>query len=44
MFYSCVILNDYKTEFFHTYLNVWFYSCVILNDYKTKLIAKVLAI
>ena len=35
-FYSCVILNDYKTVIFVTGAPHSFYSCVILNDYKTK--------
>ena len=35
-FYSCVILNDYKTSNdIINYVEV-FYSCVILNDYKTS--------
>ncbi len=34
-FYSCVILNDYKTSCRKFKNNTWFYSCVILNDYKT---------
>ena len=34
-FYSCVILNDYKTvKPLYTVISL-FYSCVILNDYKT---------
>ena len=34
-FYSCVILNDYKTTFLSVFGFPSFYSCVILNDYKT---------
>ena len=37
MFYSCVILNDYKTDKVVLFDNKQFYSCVILNDYKTGL-------
>ena len=35
MFYSCVILNGYKTREVARALKEMFYSCVILNDYKT---------
>ncbi len=34
-FYSCVILNDYKTNAIELAVERLFYSCVILNDYKT---------
>ena len=34
-FYSCVILNDYKTWKTIQERKSLFYSCVILNDYKT---------
>ncbi len=35
-FYSCVILNDYKTGGDKYRQWYTFYSCVILNDYKTN--------
>ena len=40
MFYSCVILNDYKTTNYRLVVYDRFYSCVILNDYKTKIKTK----
>ena len=38
-FYSCVILNDYKTHRKVSNYGYKFYSCVILNDYKTGTLA-----